>query len=403
MKASIAAALLCLAGTIAVLPAAGPPVTGRAQPELATFDRLMHSFLREQGIPGAALAVGRKGKVFYARGFGHADVEHKRLVDPDALFRIASISKPITAVAVLQLVERGKLKLDDGVFDLLELKAPEKAFDPRWKKVSVRHLLSHRGGWDMKRSADPMFQSPEIVRGLDIRPPAMPRDIIRWMLGQPLDFDPGSKEAYSNFGYCLLGRVIEKASGQFYEAYVKQHVLAPLGISGMRLGRTLTPAPGEVEYHAVGKGRAVMGPSLGKRVPWPYGAWCQEALDAHGGWLASAPDLVRFGMAFDEPTRCKVLKLETIGLMFAPPVPAVSEKKSWYAMGWSVRPDQCAGKPNTWHGGSLPGTSTLLVRRCDGLTWAVLFNQRKTREKKEAVGLIDPLLHDAADQVKHWP
>jgi N-acyl-D-amino-acid deacylase len=254
----------------------------------------------------------------------------------------------------------------------------------------------------MERSSDPMFLSPIIVRELRSKPPAMPADVIRWMLGRPLDFDPGSKMAYSNFGYCLLGRVIEKASGQGYEAYVKEHVLAPLGIKSMRLGRTLSAAAGEVKYYASGKGAAIMGPQLGKSVSWAYGGWCVEAMDAHGGWIASAPDLVRFGMAFDEPARCKILKADTIREMFAPPTPAEATKDVWYSLGWNVRPNQSQGKPNIWHGGTLDGTSTLLVLRCDGLTWAVLFNKRKT-PSGEAAGVIDPLLHETADAVKRWP
>ena len=337
------------------------------------------------------------------RGFGFADREAKRPVLPQSLFRIASISKPITAVAVLQLAERGKLKLDAAVFALLGLKPAKKGFDARWRKVTVRHLLSHRGGWDSDRSFDPMLASDDIVEELGVEPPAMPQAIIRFMLGKPLDFDPGSKEAYSNFGYCLLGRVVEKASGQTYEEYVKQHVLAPLGITTMRIGRTLKPAPGEVKYYAKDQARAVMGPARGKRVPLPYGCWCLEAMDAHGGWIASAPDLVRFAMAFDEPAKCKILKPGSIQQMFAPPTAAEGKKEVYYAMGWIVRPNQCHGKPNIWHTGGLDGTSTLLVRRCDGLTWAVLFNADKRTKKEEPAGAIDGLIHEAADEVKEWP
>jgi N-acyl-D-amino-acid deacylase len=180
-------------------------------------------------------------------------------------------------------------------------------------------------------------------------------------------------------------------------------VLAPLRIKSMCIGSTLSETPREVKYYAEGKATAILGPSLGRPVSWPYGGWCLEAMDAHGGWIGSAPDLVRFGMAFDDPARCKILKAETIAQMFAAPTPAEAKKDVWYAMGWIVRPNQCQGKPHTWHDGALDGSSTLLVRRCDGLTWAVLFNKRKTQKKKEASTVIDPLLHQAADLVKHWP
>jgi N-acyl-D-amino-acid deacylase len=383
-------------------PPGGLPVTGKANPNLASFDRLMIPFVRNNKLPGGALAVGRHGKVVYSRGFGYANREKKAPVQPGSLFRIASISKPLTAVAVLQLVERGKLKLDDHVFRVLGLKAPARGFDARWRKITIRHLLEHRGGWDRDKSFDPMFMSPTICDDLKIKPPAMPEAIIRYMLGKPLQFEPGSRSAYSNFGYCLLGRVIEKVSGERYEAYVRKHVLAPLGIKDMHIGHTLRSGPREVTYYAPGKGTAIMGPDLGKPVPWPYGGWCLEALDAHGGWVASAADLVRFGMAFDDPARCKVLRPRSIRLMFGPPA-ADKGKDHFYALGWDVRPNQCMGKPNTWHTGSLDGTSTLLVRRCDGLTWAVLFNTRQNVKGGQPADALDGPLHRAADAVKKWP
>ncbi len=412
IRSALAVGLMCLAATALAQPGgkgkpkagrAGAPMTGKAPPALASFDRMMLDFLPGHDVPGAALAVGRNGKVVYARGFGYADREARRPVQPHSLFRIASVSKPITAVAVLQLVDRGKLQLDQHVFDLLGLRPPKKGFDPRWRKVTVRHLLTHRGGWDRDRAFDPMFMSPTIVKQLGAHPPAMPKAIIQFMLGKPLQFEPGTKEVYSNFGYCLLGRVVEKASSQPYEDYVRQHVLAPLGIKSMRVGHTLKAAPGEVRYYAGGKGQAVMGPSLGKPVPLPYGAWCLEAMDAHGGWVASAPDLVKFAMALDDPARSKLLRPKTVQLMFAPPTAKDRKKDAYYAMGWDVRPNQCQGKPNTWHTGSLDGTSTLLVRRCDGLTWAVLFNTRKPTRKQEPAGAVDALVHRAADAVKRWP
>jgi N-acyl-D-amino-acid deacylase len=238
----------------------------------------------------------------------------------------------------------------------------------------------------------------------------MPEAIIRYMLRRPLDFDPGSRYAYSNFGYCLLGRVVEKVSGKSYHDYVRQEVLAPLGAHDTQLGRTLLAGrlPHEVRYDAGDrKGNAVLGPQLGKPVPLPYGAWCLEAMDSHGGWVATAADLVRFAEAFDHPDRCKVLNARSIETMFArPPGEAGFDKgkprEVYYACGWSVRP---YGKDsrNTWHTGSLDGTSTILVRRTDGLTWAVLFNSRDGGKGGEPASEIDSLVHKAADAVKNWP
>jgi N-acyl-D-amino-acid deacylase len=283
--------------------------------------------------------------------------------------------------------------------------------DRRWKRVTVLHLLQHTGGWDRDEKFDPMFRSAEIVRALRVPPPATPAHVIRYMLGQPLDFDPGSRFAYSNFGYCLLGRVIETVSGAAYEPYVQEHVLAPLGITRMRLGKTLPAerAAGEVSYYGQDHfGPAVMG-AVGGRVPAPYGTWSLEAMDSHGGWLGSAVDLVRFACAFDVPEQCPILRPPTIDTMFArPDGPAgydASGKPTpvYYACGWRVRSLSARGRINAWHTGSLLGTSTLLVRRFDGKNWAVLFNMRTARNGQRLSDAIDPLIHKAADRVKHWP
>ena len=389
------------------------PATGKADPDLASFDRILPQILRENDVPGVAAAVAKDGKIVYSRGFGYSDLEKKEPVEPDALFRIASISKPITAVAVIQLVERGKLGLEDKVFDVLGLKAPEGAkvkFDERWKNVTILHLLQHRGGWDRDKSFDPLFRSPIIVKELKIEPPADADDIVHYMLRHRLDFDPGDHYAYSNFGYTLLGRVIEKVTGGKYEDYVKKEVLAPLGIEHMRQGKTLLAdrAPGEVKYYCGGEGDAVMGPNLGKSVPWPYGGWCLESMDSHGAWISSAGDLVRFAAAFNDPDKCKILKAESIKTMFARPPGKAGEdaegqpRAAYYGCGWSVRTVH-DGKLNTWHTGSLDGTSTLLVRRWDGLTWAVLFNSREENMGHTPSDVADALMHEAANAVEHWP
>src|SRR5690606_22434583 len=102
----------------------------------------------------------------------------------------------------------------------------------------ILHLLQHRGGWDRDKSFDAMFQSVRFAQTLGIDSPAKANDVIRAMQSVPLDFEPGERYAYSNYGYCLLGRVIEKFSGQSYEDYVKEHVLAPTGVTAMCVGGT---------------------------------------------------------------------------------------------------------------------------------------------------------------------
>jgi len=390
------------------------PVTGPGRPGMKSFDELMVSFIRTHGVPGAALAVVRHGKLVYARGFGHADLDRKTPVRPDALFRIASVSKPITSAAIMQLVERRKLSLSDRLLDVIPSRPHGRGqVDPDLKKVTIRHLLLHTGGWDRARSGDPMFRPVRIAKALGVPPPAGAGHVARYMLSVPLDFTPGSRHVYANVGYCLLGRVIEAKTGQTYEQHVRRHVLAPAGITRMRIGRTLGAhrAEGEVTYYTRKRQTApcVFPPNVGRQVPQPYGAWHLEAMDAHGGWIASAIDLVRFARQFDPLVGGRILGPAGIAATFARPEgpagfdKAGKPKAAYYAFGWMVRPVGKRGRANTWHAGALAGSSALLGRRHDGLDWAVLFNMMHTAKGQVLAFAIDPLLHKAAAAVKVWP
>jgi CubicO group peptidase (beta-lactamase class C family) len=410
----ISSVALLLAAATAPLGAAENPRTGRADPRLRSFDRLMRRMFRRHGIPGASLAVSRGGRLACARGYGYADVDAKQPVRPTSLFRIASISKPVTAVAILQLAQRGTISLDDKVVDLLpKVSLSVDIVDGRINDITVLHLLYHSGGWDRNEAKfDPMFASVKIAEQQGVPSPPGPGDIIRYMFEQRLDFPPGGRFAYSNLGYCLLGRIIEQASGKSYEDYVQAEVLAPLGITAMRLGKTLPDqrAPGEVVYYHKKEptGPSVFASNLGEQVPTPYGVFCLEAMDAHGGWLASSVDLVRFADAFNDPDHCPILNAKSVRFMFRRPPGRLGFDEQgkpldkYYACGWMVRPT-CDGGFNSWHRGSLPGTSTLLVRRSDGLNWAVLFNTRPGRDGTPLARKIDPRMHQAADAVKRWP
>jgi N-acyl-D-amino-acid deacylase len=184
-----------------------------------------------------------------------------------------------------------------------------------------------------------MFQSVRFAEMLQVPPPAEPEHIIRIMLGRNLDFDPGERYAYSNFGYCLLGRVIEAVTGIRYEQYVRDQVLASLGIHSMRLGRT------RLEERC---GRAKSIPIRARPVllaTWATGAApprCVylEAMDAHGGWLASALDLARFATAFDDPDRCPILRVSIEQMYAWPPGSAGYGEAEAVYYSW-------AGKPRT--------------------------------------------------------
>lgn len=393
-----------------VLPVTAWPTTA---PALKPLDALFTKFMKTHSVPGCTVAITDHGRLVYSRGFGVSDVASQTPVNPKNLFRIASISKPITAVAILQLVEQGKLKLDDPVFQILKYEphlVDGQKMDDRQSQITIRHLLQHRGGWDRDKSFDAMFQSIRFADSLGTPAPAGPNEVIRCMRGLPLDFDPGQRYAYSNYGYCLLGRVIEKLTAQPYDQYVKQHVLAPLGINTMKLGRTRLEdrSDTEVLYYDPGADESVFQVDRKQPVPLAYGAFNLEAMDAHGGWLASAIDLARFAAAFDNPEKCPILNASSIGEMYERPAGEPEKDASgktrdnWYSLGWFVRQTANGGK-TTWHTGSLPGTSTILIRRADGRNVVVLFNSRVSPTVEHLTRALDAPLHQALDEVGNWP
>ncbi|MFC1706389.1 serine hydrolase domain-containing protein [Planctomycetota bacterium] len=386
-----------------------------SQGHLKPFDDLMAEFVKTHEVPGAALAITKDSRLVYAKGFGFADREKQRPVEPHFLFRIASVSKPITATAVMQLVEKGKLELDARVLEILEYEphlAPDTKPDPRLKDITVRHLLLHSAGWDrgVTFSVMGIGGARRIATALGVPQPPTQTDIIRFMIGKPLQFSPGERSAYSNFGYVLLGRVIEAVTGQTYEDYVKQNVLAPLGIKTMQIGRTAKEqlAPNEVHYGRDREIVAPFGPRKGERVKVPY-ARCVENMDANGGWIASAIDLARFAASFDDPASCPILQEKSIEAMFVRPEgrPGLDKKgrprRRYYALGWNVSPNE-AGGITTSHGGGMEGTSTSLVRRHDGINWVILFNAHGSPHARGSLsGLIGKRLHKTADGITKWP
>jgi CubicO group peptidase (beta-lactamase class C family) len=240
------------------------------------------------------------------------------------------------------------------------------SYSERAQKITLEHLLTHTcGGWD-NGANDPMFLNPAMNS----------HALIRWALqNQPLEYDPGKHYAYSNFGYCILGRVIEKVSGQTYAEFVEQNVLAKCGVSDMRVaGNTLLDtAPGEVVYY-VQNGES------------PYDMNVRR-MDSHGGWIATPSDLVNFTMRVDGFSYTpNILEPATIDTMTT----ATSAKPD-YAKGWMVNTLN-----NWWHNGCLPGTTSIMVRTSSGLCWAALAN---TRTK----GIdLDPMMWEMADAVPEW-
>ncbi|MBV2364580.1 beta-lactamase family protein [Streptomonospora sp. NEAU-YY374] len=406
LKASGAAGAAVLAGGLLSTATAAPAAaaertwraTGVANAALASFDNTMKSYMQARNITAGSLAVARNGKLLYVRGYTWDDPA-KPTTQPTDVFRLASVSKPITATAVMRLVQTGRLSLTDRVTDLLTLRPPAgQTADPRLKDVTVRRLLQHLGGWDRDVSFDPLWSDARIAGGLGVGYPLSSRDIMRYVTGQPLDHAPGTTYAYCNYGYLLLGEIIAAVSGTSYEDYVTQEILRPLRITRMRLGASLSQdTSGEVDYNSRYTGRSVIDDS-GATLPLPYGGFNMETQFANGGWVGSAADVVRFCYLYDQPASAQILSSASIKTVYAKP-----EAGGWngyhYGLGWYVRP--VSGGQNTWHTGSMPGTYTLLMTS-GGLTIAALFNQRKEGDNLNW-GEIDPLLWDAADAVDTWP
>jgi N-acyl-D-amino-acid deacylase len=283
----------------------GDPI---ARMHAAGFDQFMEETMRKYSIPGGQLAVAVKGGRFiHNRVYGFADIERKAAVRNDALFRIGSVSKTITQVAILTLVDQGRLRLTDRAVEVLRhLKpVPAPSSDPRWHEVTVLHLLKHQAGFESIEAMFPPW-SREAAKTAGVPEPPECETIIRYMMGRPLDYAPGAKTVYSNFGYCVLGRVVEAASGMSYEAYVRKALLRPVGIRDMRIGGSLLRerASREVRYYHQANQTDLpyltdsAFPGLGQ-VPWAYGGYYLKATDAHGGWIASAQDIAKFGLAID--------------------------------------------------------------------------------------------------------
>ncbi|MCP4774553.1 MAG: beta-lactamase family protein [Planctomycetaceae bacterium] len=382
--------------------AEGLSVTGEYRPNLVALDEMMGSFMREHKVPGASLAVSKDGVLVYSRGFGLRDVRQELPVMPSTRFRIASLSKPITSAAIAALVKSGKMTFDDPLVSFLDAKE-RSLLHPQLRSVTIKQILLHRGGWDRSISGDPMFETVKIGKALRLGRPANQAELIQFVLQRAPDFEPGAKYAYSNFGYCLLGRVIERVSKQPYGEFVKGALFKVSSETSLDLGKTLTAQTNESRYYVPSQRRVtgVVTGVIGKQVPTQYGGWCIENMDSHGGWIASAEDLVAFANSFNQPESSVFLTKTIASEVFQNPLG--DDKDVFYGYGWLVRRVGSGHRLNTWHNGSLPGTSTLLVRRHDGFNWAVLFNSRDGSDGKSLSTLIDPLIHQAVNRVEKWP
>lgn len=350
-----------------------PPSIRQPSPaERGAMARLAQAFMRTYDVPALSFAIGYAGTIVYQEAFGLADRERHEPVTPMHLFRIASVSKMITSVALFRLIEQNRLALTDKVFGtgaILGTDYGRPPYGPGVGQITLEHLLTHTAGGWTNDGGDPMFGHPAMDHA----------GLISWTLNnRPLDHPPGQHYAYSNFGYCVLGRVIEKVAGQPYSSFALAEVLNRAGVTDMAIGgNTLDQRrPGEVKYYDAGENPYTMNVTR---------------MDSHGGWIATPADLVQFLMRVDGFARPPdILRAQSIKTMTT-----ASMANAGYAKGWQVN-----DLGNWWHNGSLPGTTTIAVRTHSGFCWAAFANTRRADSNID--GDLDDLNWRMVQQVDGW-
>jgi CubicO group peptidase (beta-lactamase class C family) len=341
-----------------------------SQRERQVITKIANEFIKKTNSPGFSIAFAYKGHFVLQDAFGHADLKRSEKLTVDHTFRIASVAKPITSTAIFLLIQQGKLRLDDYVFkkDGVLGHAYGVNISDNLAKIKIIHLLTHEaGGWANDRN-DPMFLNTDMSQ----------HDLIEWTLkNQPLRHVPGTTYAYSNFGYCLLGRVIEKISGKRYQDFIKTNIFNHCEISSAFIGRNTMAqkGPNEVQY-------------FGQNGDTPY-FFNVSRMDSHGGWVCTPTDLVRFANHVDgHNNKPSVISLNMIQQMTKP-----SPVNRDYASGWSVN-----AQPNWWHNGSLPGTTSIMVRTASQFCWAGILNTRNDQSASD----LDDVMWKIAKSVAKW-
>lgn len=338
-------------------------------PGVEVLDSEILSFMDQWHLKGMSVSVVRNDSLVFAKGYGWADEENAESMNPGSLFRIASVSKLVTAIGVMVLVDEGKLGLHDKVFgpDGILDEYTDCIRDTSAYMITVENLLRHEGGF-YERNFDPMFSTVQLCRHYGIKHVPTIKDIIPCVLSHRLDFYPGTSQSYSNFGYAVLSAVIEKVTGEKYEAWMQEHVLKPAGCVDMHIAGNYYEDryPGEVRYYAAeGNEKVPEYNCSGNMVDRCYGGSDIAGLAGAGGWVASTPELAKL-----------VCAINGLGI-----IPDIISPESFnemiryyddktYSLGWvDTRPDR--GWTRT---GTLAGTSALVRYFPDGECWVLVTN-----------------------------
>jgi CubicO group peptidase (beta-lactamase class C family) len=376
--------------------------TGQAVPALGAFDTWAQNWMAANETRAASLAVVRDGRLVLARGYTRAPAGYP-ITQPTSLFEIASCTKPLTSIVMHQHFEDPQANLlpDQGMLGFF---APLAAADPACAQITLHSLLTHQGGWDRNVSPDPMVGLDATIAGaLTQSMPIGKQLITSYMVGtQQLDFTPNNDSQYSNFGFSLLGQVLERRNpGLSYEQIVNQRLFAPLGITRPRMARSTLAGlhPGEVTYHPYVPmlRRSV----LSDEQPWvagQYGGLNKENMDSHGGWVMAAPDFAKVLAAFDLGASNPVLGEQATEDMWTVEPGYGSLMRGWFRKNVS---DGMGGQvAMSHHNGRLFGTVSFVARRADGLSFVFLTNGDRNNLFGDVHG---EQLSNLANGITAWP
>lgn len=264
-------------------------------PGLEGFDGVMRRFMRGHGVHAGQLSIARNGTLRYARAFTYAEPGYP-ITQPSTLMRIAQVTNAFTLAAIQKLLDNKLLMLNTTVFPRLGIATkalPSQTPSPFINQITVTDLIYNQAGW----RTDAVFNLRAIASALNLTGPPTKWDTARYMYGEPLQYKPGTSAEINNFGYVLLGLLVEKISGKSYLGYLSQEILAPLGITDVVIGGTLRSQKlaNEVSYDQPAVGLPSTNPKSTTLVPFAYGGegWMLEAMDSAAGLLATATDMVK--------------------------------------------------------------------------------------------------------------
>ena len=348
-------------------------------PDLLAMDRKVNAYLRKWHMKGASLAITRGDSLVYAKGYGWADEENGLEMSPRHILRMASVSKLITAAGIMVLHDRGELNIKDTVFGpsgiLNDSTITALIKDRNYYKITVEHLMRHQGGF----RRDPLFSSRDVMNQLQLDHAPEAEDFYRVVLNRRLKFAPGSWQSYSNFGYLLLSKVIEKVSGMPYEEFIRNEVLAPAGCYDMHIAGTYYEdrKDNEVRYYThEGDGKYIEEYNNSNViVERCYGGNNIPMLSGAGAWCGSPAEIARFVASIDgRPEVPDIISKESVELMTG------YYDRDTFSLGWNdTHPDKGWSRS-----GTLAGTTALVKLFPDGECWVFISNTSTWKGPRQA-------------------